>query len=167
MTGPRHKMRNLELEYCWLEGAEAVAGRSGFAEHARNRLAAGELAYGNRWAELELADLLVELCEEAADLGAWGVLALQALDLDRTLSELGRPTIAARLHGAILTGARAHHELERARTELHRALQAPTRRRFTPDVDGGCLNCGRTYSAHANSRCRPGVDQLLAGGDAE
>jgi hypothetical protein len=120
MTGPSRNpsaLRELERERLWLERAELHAGRSGFAEHATTRLAAGERMYGNRWARLGLMRLVAELSEEAADLGAWSVLALQALDRAE-LPPGSRECAAARLHAAILCGAHAHHALSGASREL-------------------------------------------------
>lgn len=120
MTGPfshPSALRELERERLWLERAELHAGRSGFAEHATARLAAGERTYGDRWARLGLVRLLAELGEEAADLGAWSVLALQALELAE-LPPDSREYAATRLHAAILCGAHAHHALSGASREL-------------------------------------------------
>jgi hypothetical protein len=152
--------RDLATERDCLQRAELKAGRSGFAEHAVNRLAAGAATYGDRWATLGVARLLIELTEEAADLGAWGVLALQALERDDTLPRTSRARLGARLERAIACGARAHRELQRARLELERAARNSALRRqtFTPDVDGRCLNCGRAYTAHPGNQCSPCVE---------
>lgn len=160
--------RDIEREGAWLERAALDSRSASFAEHATTRLAAGVDAYGDRWTQLGLARLLTELTEEAADLGAWGVLALQSLEREDALRADDRESIADRLLAVMLSGARAHHDLERARREYERAVAAHhhdlERRRdpdraiaatFMPDVDGRCLNCGRTYSAHAENTCRP------------
>jgi hypothetical protein len=109
--------RDGSRERPWLELAELSAGRSGFLEHALMRLAAGEHAYGNRWAHMGLDHLLRELTEEAADIGAWGVLALQALEHHPSAHDVDR--IARQLHAALLWAAYAHLELVLARRELH------------------------------------------------
>jgi hypothetical protein len=116
--------RDERRERCWLEAAELRAERSNVAAHANRRLAAGERAYGNRWTELGVVRLLTELAEEAADLGAWGVLALQALEHDTGIRTTQRDAIANALHDAILYGAHAHAALTRAR--------AATPERLTP-----------------------------------
>lgn len=150
--------RHHALEKTWLRRAEIDAGAASFAAHAIARLDAGASVYGERWAELGVERLITELAEEAADLGAWGVLALQALELKQALSAAARAAIASRVHAAILAGGRAHRELERARDELARLLPAPGMPTFMPDLDGRCLNCGRTYSSHADLACRPALD---------
>lgn len=165
MTGQadtRRVTRNLSKEKTWLKRAELDAGAASFAAHTIARLEAGGDAYGERWAELGLERLISELGEEAADLGGWGVLALQALDLDHAVGATRRASIGTRLHAAILAGARAHRQLELACVELERARAEASRRTFTPDVDGRCLKCGRTYGAHPGSRCHHGVDELDA-----
>ncbi len=122
MSGLRPAPRQEARELLWLELAELDAGASGFAEHAIRRLAEGERLYGSHWAELGLERLVDELLEEAADLGAWGVLALQALEalelhepnLDGPRGEL----IATALRAAILWGAFGHRALTIARGHL-------------------------------------------------
>ncbi|PZS12462.1 MAG: hypothetical protein DLM64_04870 [Solirubrobacterales bacterium] len=103
--------RNLTLEHERLAGAEQQAGESGFAAHAERRLEAGERAYGHRWAQVGLPELLAELLEEAADLGAWGVLALQELEADATLRAADRDLIEVGLNAALMWGAFAHKAL--------------------------------------------------------
>lgn len=141
----------------WLEQAELEAGRSGFTEHATQRLDAGDAVYGDQWAGRGVDELLIELGEEAADLGSWGVLARQALELETALEPDARAQIAIRVERAIELGAHAHRELVRARLELKRAT-GPRPQTFTPDVHGRCLNCGRGYTAHPGNRCRPGAE---------
>lgn len=119
---PASPRRDESRERFWLERAELGAGRSGFAAHALMRLAAGEDAYGYRWRDTPLDELLAELTEEAADLGAWGVLARQALEHQTWASDGDR--IARRLHAAIHCGAQAHLELVRARRELYAGSRA-------------------------------------------
>lgn len=123
MTNSDQIARDEPRERHWLEHAEMQAGRSGFSRHAAHRLAAGDHAYGDRWARRELAELLAELSEEAADLGAWGVLALQALELQH-LPNLVQRQIADRLHATIRLGAHAHRELVRSRLELRADIAA-------------------------------------------
>ena len=123
--------RDSARELRWLERAELDAGRSGFARHASQRLTAGEHAYGDRWTTLGLDRLLRELLEEAADLGAWGVLALQTLE--RVPGAIDAERIAARLTAAIRQGAQAHYELASASRGLHYELACANRElRTTP-----------------------------------
>jgi hypothetical protein len=117
--------RDLETERLCLERTEFHAAARTFAAHALDRLAAGEDVYGDRWTTLGADRLLVELLEEAADLGAWGVLPLQALEHDPELPPVVRDRVATGVRGAILCGAHAHATLERARVELDRAYTAP------------------------------------------
>jgi len=136
MTGAHHKCgrspacawpcRDETLELIWLELAEAEAGESGFAAHVRRRLAAGEELYGARWAQLGLARLVDELAEEAADLGSWGVLALEALENEPDIDPAQRELIATTLHAAILWGAYAHNALTIARGHLGNCPQGIT-----------------------------------------
>lgn len=109
--------RNRRAERLWLERAELEAGRSGFAEHALMRLDAGEQTYGDSWAERMVDELLGELTEEAADLGAWGVLALQALWASATDTRRAH-RITEQLEAAIASGAGAHSLLIQARRLL-------------------------------------------------
>lgn len=99
------------LEHERLDVAERQAGGSGFADHAERRLEAGERAYGHRWTEVGLPTLLAELLEEAADLGAWGVLALQALEAEPTLGAAERDLVEVALNAALMWGAFAHKAL--------------------------------------------------------
>lgn len=147
-------LRDHRAERAWLIEAERAGGASAFAGQTLLRLDAGETAYGDRWAKLSLGRLIDELAEEAADLGAWGVLALQALRRHEFRDEPAAAALATRLHGAIVAGARAHRDLELARTDLRRLYPASgPGQRFTPDVDGRCINCDRTYSAHPRLLC--------------
>jgi len=76
--------RDRRYEAAFLAVAARAHGQAGagWARHAAVRLEAGEDAYGERWTTLGTEALLDELAEGAADLGAWGALARQALDLE-------------------------------------------------------------------------------------
>jgi hypothetical protein len=144
-------MRNVAQEVKWLEHAELEFNTTSFSEHALRRLDAGAADYGDRWVTTSIEKLISELAEEAADLGGWGVLALQAL----ARSDLGgqeRDEIATNVLAAIAFGARAHREMTSARrlVELSRSRQRPY---FTPDVDGRCVHCERTYARHPDGEC--------------
>lgn len=104
--------RDLGLERVFLDAAELGSETRGFADHARRRLHAGERAYAGRWANVGWDQLVHELTEEAADLGAWAVLALQTIERD--VPEQARD--ATRLLEVIArAGAEAHGAAERLR----------------------------------------------------
>ncbi len=109
--------RDENRELVWLGLAELDAGESGFADHAHRRLAVGEQIYGDQWARRTLGELVDELSEEAADLGSWGVLALQALE-HVDIGAAQRDLIATSLQAAMLWGAYAHRALAIARGHL-------------------------------------------------
>jgi hypothetical protein len=93
---------------------EAARGHAPFIAEAQARLEAGEELYGDSWAWIGIRRHLAELLEEAADLGAWAVLADQALDRDHELSDLHRQQISAVLAVAARCGAQAHQALTTA-----------------------------------------------------
>ena len=121
MTPPSDKQhlataqRDENRERVWLELAELDAGESGFADHAHRRLAAGEELYGDRWAHIGIERLIDELLAEAADLGAWSCLALEALEHEAGPCVAERELIASALWAVQLWGAYAHHALAIAR----------------------------------------------------
>ena len=91
--------------------------RQRFAAQVAERLAMGEAAYGSRWREMGIERLLIEVSEEAADIGGWGTLAAQAPDLP-DLDPDGtaiRHLIAAMRHAALAFAA-----LEVAAEEIDR-----------------------------------------------
>lgn len=92
----------------------AARGHAAFVEHAEARLARGEDEFGDSWAWIGLARHLRELREEAADLGAWSVLAEQALDLADDLTDADRDRTRAVLRLAARRGAEAHEALSGA-----------------------------------------------------
>jgi len=51
---------------------------TGFDAHVAKRLEMGAREYGDRSYSRPLRDLLVEMTEEAADIAAWGLIALAA-----------------------------------------------------------------------------------------
>jgi hypothetical protein len=120
----RAQIRDLVRERRWLEDAEHNSSPSGFAAHAQERLADGQRLYGDRWAEESLAALLTELQEEAADLGAWGVLALQALSHAERTQHLDDPSraklyvVRSSLSAVVVLGAHAHYALVVAQGHL-------------------------------------------------
>lgn len=113
--------RDLRYEAGFLAVAARAHGQggAGWARHARVRLEAGEEAYGEQWSTLGIDRLVDELAEEAADLGAWGALARQALDLEPVdAATLHR--VAAALDRAATAGAAAYTALLDARQALDR-----------------------------------------------
>jgi hypothetical protein len=94
--------------------AAAARGHEPFVRHAEARLEAGQEPFGDSWAWFGMPRHLRELLEEAADLGAWAVLADQALDRDPHLSHLHREQLRAVLAIAARRGAQAHEALTRA-----------------------------------------------------
>jgi hypothetical protein len=110
--------RDVRKEKGWLHQAELAAGASGFVDHALERLDAGDGLYGDRWTQLGLQALVGELLEEAADLGSWGVLALEALEQEQGFEDAERDFIETTLRAAILWGAYSHQALELARCHL-------------------------------------------------
>jgi hypothetical protein len=118
-AGPSHgPARDPARELLWLELAEASAGHAGFTDHVLARLAAGQHVYGDEWAGLSFDRLLTELEEEAADIGAWGVLALQKLAANPDVSDAMRDHIAIVVHVAIAMAAYAYQALKLAREDL-------------------------------------------------
>jgi hypothetical protein len=85
--------------------APVPAGGSPFVAHAVDRLELGDREYGESWARRPLAELLNELLEEAADLGAWAVLTLQSLG---GLDPARYTAVEAAVLDAARAGARAH-----------------------------------------------------------
>jgi hypothetical protein len=107
-------------ELSWLEGAVEDLGLGGeaFVEHVLRRLASGQKLYGDQWAEAGFEGLLSELEEEAADIGAWGVLALQVLETDPRVSELMRQHLGILVKVAMTLGAASYQALKLARDDL-------------------------------------------------
>jgi hypothetical protein len=99
---------------------EGARGDRPFIDDAQARLAAGEDTFGDSWMWIGIRRHLTELLEEAADLGAWGCLAEQALERENDLSDLHREQIRAVLTTAAHCGAQAHAALTRARTSLEK-----------------------------------------------
>lgn len=110
--------RDVAREQVWLRSAEQSAGASGFADHALRRLEAGDHLYGDRWVRIGLDALIDELLAEAADLGSWGVLALEAVERVQGVDEADRELIVAAVQATLLWGAFSHHALAIARGHL-------------------------------------------------
>lgn len=100
--------RDLDLEQRWL--IEAAEGdTSGWAAHATERLEQGEREYGS-WVGRTVGGLIEEAAEEAADLGGWGALVLQALE-GLELDVRDRQLAEALLTVAATHAAKAHANL--------------------------------------------------------
>lgn len=111
--------REPSRELLWLLRAQASAGaESGFTDHAVRRLAAGQELHGDRWADLGFERLLTELEDQAADIGAWGVLALQVVEADPNISDVMRDHIGLLVHVAMALGAYSYEALTLARSDL-------------------------------------------------
>ena len=89
------------------------------------RLAVGQELYGDRWAGLGFERLLSELEEEAADIGAWGVLALQAVQTAPNVSDVMRDHIWLLVHVAIALGAYSYQALALVRGDLEQRAGGP------------------------------------------
>jgi hypothetical protein len=98
--------------------ADAARGHQPFVDHALARLDAGDAVYGDSWAWIGIRKHLAELLEEAADLGAWAVLAHQALDHEPGLSDADRQRVSGAVAAAAGHGGRAHAALTAAATTL-------------------------------------------------
>jgi hypothetical protein len=101
---------------------EASRGHQAFINQAQERLEAGEELFGSSWAWIGVRKHIVELLEEAADIGSWSVLADQALDLDPNVTDVHRQQTRAVLAIAARRGAQAHEAL----TTALRSLGAPS-----------------------------------------
>jgi hypothetical protein len=99
---------------------EGARGDRPFIDDAQARLAAGEDTFGDSWMWIGIRRHLTELLEEAADLGAWGCLADQALDRENDLSDLHREQLRSVLVVAARRGASAHGVLSNALRSVER-----------------------------------------------
>lgn len=121
MEAPRRR-RDRDRERSFLEGA----GCERFALPARARLEEGARCYADAWASRGLPALVAELAEEAADIGAWGALADQALELE-DLEPSAREAMGGRLRAAVEHGAHARRALIEAGLLARRERVAPCR----------------------------------------
>jgi hypothetical protein len=110
--------RDLHREHAFL--LDANRGPGAFVVHVEERLAAGEDTFGDSWMWIGIRRHLTELLEEAADLGAWGCLADQALDRENDLSDLHREQLRSVLVVAARRGASAHGVLSNALRSVER-----------------------------------------------
>ena len=119
MTG----QRNLNREAQFLAYAAGLDDDA-FVRHATDRLRSGQRLYGDRWTVLGPRQLLLELMEEAADLGAWGALLIQAVDSEESLSSADRERLRSAARCSARHGAQTHRVLERALQALHDGTEA-------------------------------------------
>ncbi len=112
--------RDLSRERRFLRAAAPLAPP--FREHASRRLVTGEREYGESWATRGIADLLLEISEECADLGAWCALTEQALDLS-DIDPADREHVSAALLCAARMGALAWARVAHARVRLAKGEQ--------------------------------------------
>jgi hypothetical protein len=110
------RLRDPDRERAFL--AEAARGHQSFVDDALSRLDAGEPLFGDSWAWIGIRRHLAELLEEASDIGAWAVLAYQALDHEPNLSDVDRHRVAGAVAAAAAHGARAHAVLSTAALAL-------------------------------------------------
>jgi len=122
--------RRFEAGFLAIAARAHGQGGAGWARHAAVRLEAGEDAYGERWSTLGTEALLDELAEEAADLGAWGALARQALDLE-PVDAATVHRVAAALDRVAEAGAAAYAALLDGRQALDRDPVTPDSTRFS------------------------------------
>lgn len=109
--------RDQGREVDFLERASSCGGTSRFVDHARQRLARGERRFGDRWTRRTMEEFLDELAEEAADLGAWAVLADQALAFrSPDMPEMVREALVQ----IARAGADAHRIVESVRRDFAR-----------------------------------------------
>lgn len=92
--------------------------RGGWASHVTTRLDRVVTEYGDRALRRRLLVLLDELSEESADIGAWAVIAHQALEHRDDLEEDERELIGQALSDAALAGAHAWARIGQARAIL-------------------------------------------------
>ena len=95
-----------------------VGPLAAWRRHASERLEAGEREYGNSWAPRPLEELLWEIMEECADVGAWAALALQALELRSDLGDGDREFVSKALQDAARYGAWGYARSGNARKRI-------------------------------------------------
>ncbi len=91
-----------------------------FAAHVAARMAAGALEYDDHSYGRPLTELLREAMEEAADLGAWGDIALVVLAGRDDLTPAERSTVARAVRAAQSQARWAWERLQRALEAIER-----------------------------------------------
>lgn len=86
-----------------------------FDAHVSARLERGAVEFADQSFKRPLAELLVEVQEEAADIGAWGRIAAAVLDRRADLEGAERDAIGHALRAAGTLAAAAWRQLETAR----------------------------------------------------
>jgi hypothetical protein len=95
-----------------------ILDRLRWERHVLVRLHRGAIEYGDRSFARPLIELLDELSEEAADLGAWAVIADHALNGLEDLEDEQIVLIAQALQDAAVAGANAWARIDQARALL-------------------------------------------------
>jgi hypothetical protein len=85
----------------------AWLGRSTWITHALNRLALGAIEYEDASLSRPLMELLEEIAEEAADLGAWAAITQRVVDGRDDIDGEIREHLGSALRGAAFCGAHA------------------------------------------------------------
>lgn len=117
---PRGRSRDLEdylLQRATGRVDEPLA--AGYPDAVRSRLELGELRFGGSWRGRSTADSTREMQEEAEDLAAYAVLAIQAIG-DVADSGL-RASVGSLIQVAMTDAARAWTSLETVRCALEEA----------------------------------------------
>jgi hypothetical protein len=121
--------RSEARERALLTVAELQAGESGFVAHAARRLIDRERVSDDQGTVHDLDRMLRELSDASADMGAWAVLALLALEQQPELDGARRQLIATALRAAVLWGACAHRAIEIAGKHVDGQGSGPGARR--------------------------------------
>lgn len=98
--------------------ADLGAGDLAFVDHALQRLTDEHDLDDDALAQLGFEPLLSALEDRAADIGACGVLALEALDAESDLSEPMREHLRIVVHVSIALGAYSYQAMTIARLDL-------------------------------------------------
>jgi hypothetical protein len=85
----------------------AWLGRSTWITHALNRLAVGAIEYEDAPLSRPPMELLEQIAEEAADLGAWAAITQKVIDGRDDIDDELREHIGTALRGAAFCGAHA------------------------------------------------------------
>lgn len=108
--------RDHEIEREFLKRAERAAGNpldGASARYVGERLDAGDRTHGTAFAGRPVADLLVEVAEELADVAGWSALALTVLHAS-DMPEADRARVAAALDALAALGAQGFATASRA-----------------------------------------------------
>lgn len=104
--------------------ADLGVGDLAFVDHALQRLTDEHDLDDDALAQLGFEPLLSALEDRAADIGACGVLALEALDAEPGLSDTMRDHLGSVVHVAIALGAYSYQAMTIARVDLGHSGEA-------------------------------------------